>query len=563
MENIPTLILTTVITSIVGTTITILIQNLSQIRKKKNVRVDVVDATKDGVVTIEEVKKENTLKNFFKKPLTKSVILYITAIVLAICPLLAINFNVILTTNTFLFWFILVAAILSILVISCWWYVFIKGWLKVAKLKAAKTNLYLFIGYCVGMLISILSCYIGIWTKNEFYFWLSFLCSIVLLVSISLVSFFYGKSSGKEMSRYRLLIVCMIIGFTSILENSIVAFSSNISYLSLYNTIFTYQKHYYMKNEDGTLAFVMSDYNETNLIIPSEVNGKAVTTLNFGPQYLEGNKDYISIVVPDSIETLPIAIFENCSKLERLTIPFIDWEFESGVNNYEGEARLHSRFGNLFGTWEYENSMGVEQSSNGIYITGDKAEQETTFVNTFYIPKSLYSVTVNGGNVQYGAFMNCSNITEIKLNVESVEQGAFTGCGAVQNYEGMSYVDNWVISSDKTLSTFTLKSETIGIADRAFESGALSKITLNENLKNIGMSAFASTKITDIKIPASVEIINKKAFSNCSKLSNAEFDNAVNWYADDVYVSSESLHNSQTAASYLTNKYKDAKWTRR
>lgn len=555
MGQIPMSILMTVITSVVGAIATVIVQKVIGMLGKKKVASVTNGEAPETVGEENKVKKENKIINFFKNKITICCILFIISFGFSVAPVIIFMVKPVVTVNSFLFWFSIVAFVGAFVIFILWTRLAIKECLDYI-------GHYFWVSILVGSALAIVAD-ILLHFVSKIYFWLVIICSVAVLFTISFVCVCFRR--GREGKIFSFVTNCMFVVTFMFLIISELLFIANLFLVGSYKTIFTYKNHYYMKNEDGTFAFVMSDYNEVNLIIPSEVKGKAVTSLRFGPEYLEGNKDYVSIVLPDSIESIPQAMFRGCSKLESLTLPVIDWEYESDIVDYDGKAMIQGRLGNLFGTGEFENSVAVEQSSMGRYISGDKADENKyySFFNTYYLPKSLHSVTMNGGIVRYGTFMNCTEITEVKLNVEGIEKGAFENCGAIKSYEGMSYIDNWVIEGKSSLTAFTLKEETVGIADKAFKDGKATKIILNENLKYIGESAISGTKISEVTIPASVISIKNGAFSNCSSLKNATFDNAINWYANEIYVSSESLHNTQTAATYLTSTYKNYIWTRR
>lgn len=69
------------------------------------------------------------------------------------------------------------------------------------------------------------------------------------------------------------------------------------------------------------------------------------------------------------------------------------------------------------------------------------------------------------------------------------------------------------------------------IRDCAFsvpsDSCSIEKVTLNEGLKEIGMSAFESTDIRNIVIPKTVEKIGERAFWNCNLLKNVTLQEGI------------------------------------
>lgn len=101
----------------------------------------------------------------------------------------------------------------------------------------------------------------------------------------------------------------------------------------------------------------------------------------------------------------------NCSSLESVTIPFVG----------DGSSTNQYPFGFIFGTSGYTGGTATLQR----YKQGDEFVQAT-----FYIPSTLRSVTVTGGNIPYGAFYNCSKLTSITVGnaITSIEDDAFRNC---------------------------------------------------------------------------------------------------------------------------------------
>ena len=84
-------------------------------------------------------------------------------------------------------------------------------------------------------------------------------------------------------------------------------------------------------------------------------------------------------------------------------------------------ASASSGFGYVFGTTNYTDSTGVIQ-----FYSASASK-------TYYIPTSLTTVTITGGNILYGAFDACETLTSITLQttVTTISDCAFRGCTAL------------------------------------------------------------------------------------------------------------------------------------
>ncbi|MBO4308938.1 MAG: leucine-rich repeat protein [Clostridia bacterium] len=267
------------------------------------------------------------------------------------------------------------------------------------------------------------------------------------------------------------------------------------------------------------------------------------------------DKTVTELTIPDFITDISEGAFSGCINLTCITIPFVG----ARANVMESDTYQYP-FGYIFGRSSYIGGTATTQHYYG-------NSTNYTVSTTYYIPSSLKSVTVTGGNLLYGAFYNCSGLADIIIGngVTSVGDSAFSGCSSLeyitlpfvgaraeetandtyQYYIGYifgtsNYTGGTAIQQIYGITYYiptSLKSVTVSsgnIPYGAFSGcSGLTNIIIGSGVTSIGKSAFSGCSgLTNITIPNSVTSIGNYAFSGCSGLTNITIPNSVTSIGD-------------------------------
>ena len=260
----------------------------------------------------------------------------------------------------------------------------------------------------------------------------------------------------------------------------------------------------------------------TSVIIPDSVT-------SIGSSAFRNCTGLTSVTIPDSVTSIGSGAFSGCSSLKSITIPFVG-----------GSRNSTSTFGYIFGTTSYTGGTATKQFDYG-------STSDTAFT-TYYIPTSLKSVTVTGGEILDGAFYNCSGLTTVTIpdNVTSIGAGAFFHCSKLTSVtipDSVTSIGNNAFWNCTSLTSVTIGNGVTSIGSSAFENCTkLTSVTIPDSVTSIGYRAFHNcTRLTSVTIPDSVTSIGYNAFYYCTSLSSVTIPNSVTSIGDRAFYNCLSL----------------------
>ena len=185
--------------------------------------------------------------------------------------------------------------------------------------------------------------------------------------------------------------------------------------------------------------------------------------------------------IPAGVKEISPAVFENCSKLESVTI----------------EGNVTSIGSRSFGFCSKLQTLTIP---NTVTYIGEGAFYGCSLLNNIEIPDGVKTIDEE-------AFCYCESLTSIEIpsSVEEMGTRVFSGCKSLENVvmpQGCKYIMDY---------TF-------------YGCSALKSINLPDGLVRIGASAFSENSALEIsKFPSSLEYIEDDAFRNCKSIT-AELD---------------------------------------
>ncbi len=183
------------------------------------------------------------------------------------------------------------------------------------------------------------------------------------------------------------------------------------------------------------------------------------------------------LVIPEGVEVIEAEAFMDCRMSGTLSLPSTLKRIEYGAfafNDFKGELRLPE---------------GIEFIDPGYYY----CFQESDFEGTLHLPGSLTTIP-------YLGFPKLTGTIVIPPAITSVGNFGGIGCTQVEFHDGVKVIEGGAF---------------VGVPLQG-------ELVLPPNLKKIGVTAFAETKISHIVFNDNLRIIDNDAFTNCKYLTGTQ-----------------------------------------
>ena len=256
--------------------------------------------------------------------------------------------------------------------------------------------------------------------------------------------------------------------------------------------------------ENGEIALTKFKGGVTDVIIPANINGVAVTKLADG--IFRNNTKITSVTFDGTFENYDAKLFQGCTSLKSLVI--------SGLYNEE----LYYLFGDSINDIP-ENFIEISFAANSNYFDRTMFKNEVAnHVVTYVIPDGtmeikdsqfsgygcMQAVSIPDSVTSIGSyvFQNCNGLTSVTIpdSVTSIGEGAFYDCSG--------------------LTSVTIPDSVTSIGERTFYGcSGLTSVTIPDSVTSISDSAFSRCyRLTSITIPDSVTSVGGDAFYDCNNI---------------------------------------------
>ena len=279
---------------------------------------------------------------------------------------------------------------------------------------------------------------------------------------------------------------------------------------------------YTYRPKSDTYSVKAGEKASGDIVIPSEYNGKAVTSIDW--YAFSRCSSITSIVIPDSVTSIGEGAFQFCSNLTSVEIP--DSVTTIGIWAFEGCSSL--------------TSVVIPNSVTSI---GNRA---------FYHCKSLTSVVIGNGVTSIGkrAFYNCDSLTSIVIpdSVTTIGEDAFWDCNSLTSVEigdGVTSIPRSAFSHCDSLTSVVIGDSVTTIGVGAFsDCKSLTSIVIPDSVTSISNAVFQGcSSLTSVAIPDSITSISALMFSSCTSLTSVVIPDSVTSIGGNAFIGCENLTN--------------------
>ncbi len=319
-------------------------------------------------------------------------------------------------------------------------------------------------------------------------------------------------------------------------------------------TEYTSGNYTYTLDSGGNATITKYTGSEANLVIPTTLDGHAVTSIAAGAA--KENKYIVNLTLPSGLIFIGSRAFGNCSSLKSVFIPksldYCAYEYTTTYGPFAGSDALNSI---TFESGATQIARNLFSFCNG--LTEITIPDTVTVIDggAFASCKSLKKVNFSKNLTSIGAdaFQNCTALSAIDLpkSITTIDDSTFEACPLTDVVLPTSLT---TLGSKAFGNIPTLKSVFIprSLDYCAYEytttygpfagSDALNSITFESGATQIARNLFSYCNgLTEITIPDTVTVIDGGAFASCKSLKKVNFSKNLTSIGADAFQNCTAL----------------------
>lgn len=226
----------------------------------------------------------------------------------------------------------------------------------------------------------------------------------------------------------------------------------------------TWGDYEYTVLEDGTVEITDYTGNDIELIIPSEISGKVVTSIDSSA--LHDCYSFVNVIIPDSIKYIGSGAFVNCINLKSITI---------GKNVEYIDASVFFACTSLEKIVVDEKNMIYSSDVDGVLFDKNKTEliryPQARGDASYIVPESVERIS----GLAFEKALNLENLV-ITENVRTIGEYAFQECFSLTNVTistGIESIDSYAIVETPFLEKFVVKDMDVKIGEYSLGVSAI------------------------------------------------------------------------------------------
>ena len=252
--------------------------------------------------------------------------------------------------------------------------------------------------------------------------------------------------------------------------------------------------YYYVENDDGTITVTSADVSG-DVSVPAEIAGKKVVAIGDGAFF--ENKSISSVTLPETVESIGIYAFSDCSELRSFSATSSLWRVAPFA--FDNTPWLSSQSEEFVTVGD-----GVLIAYNGTSRTPVLPDSVRHLGGAFAGSDTLYSLTLGRGvlSISENALSYCANLKSIDFGLSLAYVGAQAFAGS-ENIQSLVFPDTLkYIGAEACINCYLIK-----------------YIYLGQSITEIGRSAFEYCQaLRTVYLPSSLQSIKTSQFADCYSL---------------------------------------------